>query len=102
MVQDHRSVLGDLEAKRKRAIVSSLSGSDPAGPHPGGLRKGNSLEIYSLAASKIRDIILSSEIAGPSIQGQQMVESKILETQNQLAPRTSTAAPRKPSLVSNA
>ena len=36
--------------------------------------KGNSVNIASLIASEIRDIILDQEIAAPSVQHQQMIE----------------------------
>ena len=47
--------------------------------------KRNSVNIASLTASEIRDIILGQEIAAPSVQRQQMAElEKSAEAQNQV------------------
>lgn len=47
--------------------------------------KRNSVNIASLTASEIRDIILGQEIAAPSVQRQQMAElEKSTEAQSQV------------------
>jgi pre-mRNA-processing factor 8 len=47
--------------------------------------KRNSVNIASLTASEIRDIILGQEIAAPSVQRQQMAElEKSSEAQSQV------------------
>jgi pre-mRNA-processing factor 8 len=47
--------------------------------------KRNSVNIASLTASEIRDIILGQEIAAPSVQRQQMAElEKSSEEQSQI------------------